>query len=201
MIARIAGMLIEKRVDAAIVDVGGVGYLVHLSAQSVSALGPVGSAVTLRTHTHVREDQLALFGFASEEEERLFGLLIDVSGVGPKLAVNILSGMPALELARALVSGELARLTKIQGVGKKTAERLIVELKDKLKTSGLLTAQETTQVARLPGDAALVSALLNLGYKPAQAERTAEAVRRALGGKATLDEQIREALKIISGAA
>ena len=200
MIARIAGMLLEKRGDAAIVDVGGVGYLVHLSAQSSAKLGAPGSAVTLRTHTHVREDALQLFGFASEEEEQLFGLLIGTSGVGPKLAINILSGMPALELARALAAGEFARLTKIPGVGKKTAERLVVELKDKLKTSGLLGGGGTAPTASAqPGDAALLSALYNLGYKPAQAERTAEAVRRALGPAAPLEAQLREALKLIQG--
>ena len=181
MIARVAGMLLEKRNDAAIVDVGGLGYLVHLSQQSLAALGPAGSAVALRTYTHVREDALQLYGFVTEDEERLFGMLIDVSGVGPKLAINILSGMAAKELAKALVGGEFARLTKIPGVGKKTAERLVVELKDKLKTSGLLTANEATTVART--------------------ERTAEAARRALGAKATLEEQLREALKLLTGAA
>ena len=200
MIARIAGMLLEKRGDAAIVDVGGVGYLVHLSAQSVGKIGQPGAAVTLRTYTHVREDALQLFGFATEEEEQLFILLIGTSGVGPKLALNILSGMPALELARALVGGELARLTKIPGVGKKTAERLVVELKDKLKTSGLLHAGSAAPSApTAPGDSALLSALLNLGYKPAQAERTSEAVRRALGATAPLEAQLREALKLIQG--
>jgi Holliday junction DNA helicase RuvA len=123
MIARLSGMLIEKRADAAVVDVGGVGYLVHLSQQSLSRLGPPGAAVELRTHTHVREDALQLYGFASGEEEELFHLLIGVSGVGPRLGINILSGMPAGELAVALEGGEIARLTRIPGVGKKTAER------------------------------------------------------------------------------
>ncbi len=200
MIARISGMLLEKRGDAAVVDVGGVGYLVALSAQSASRLGPPGSAVALRTHTHVREDALQLYGFASEEEETLFHLLIGVSGVGPRLAVNILSGMQATELARALAGSELARLTKIPGVGKKTAERLIVELKDKLKTSGLLGAAAPVHAPQgQPGDAALVSALLNLGYKEALAGRTAESVRRALGPQAPLEAQLREALKLIQG--
>ena len=200
MIARLAGMLLEKKADSAVIDVGGVGYLVHLSAQSAARLGTPGAAATLRTYTHVREDALQLFGFASEEEETLFHLLISVSGVGPKLAVNILSGMPAVELARAVVGGELARLTKIQGVGKKTAERLVLELKDKLKTSGLLTASEAQAGPSARGDQQLVSALLNLGYKPAQAERAGEAARRALGPKAALEEQLREALKALSGA-
>jgi Holliday junction DNA helicase RuvA len=201
MIARLSGMLIEMRADAAVVDVGGVGYLVHVSQQSMARLGPAGSAVELRTHTHVREDALQLYGFASGEEEELFHLLISVSGVGPRLGVNILSGMPAPELAAALVGGELARLTKIPGVGKKTAERLVVELKDKLKTSSLLTKAGKSVLQQATGatDGALVSALLNLGYKPAAAQRTAEAVRRSLGADAGLEEQLREALKVIAG--
>lgn len=201
MIARLSGMLLEKQSDAVVIDVGGVGYLVHLSQQSMLKVGPPGAAIELRTHTHVREDALQLFGFATEDEEELFHLLISVSGVGPRLGLNILSGMPAPELAAALVGGEIARLTKISGVGKKTAERLIVELKDKLKTSQLLTRAGRSV---LPGvvagaDRALVSALLNLGYKPAAAQRTAEVVRRTMGAKAGLEDQLREALKVISG--
>ena len=202
MIARIAGLLLEKTADSAVIDVGGVGYLVHLSAQSVAKLGPPGSTVAVRTHTHVREDALQLYGFATGEEETLFHLLVSVSGVGPKLAVNILSGMPAVELARAVVGGELARLTKIPGVGKKTAERLVLELRDKLKTSGLLSATDTSALASPsgPADRQLVSALLNLGYRQGQVERAADAVRRALGPKAPLEEQVREALKVLAGA-
>lgn len=199
MIARLSGMLLEKRGDVAVVDVGGVGYLVHLSLQSVARLPVEGGAVELRTYTHVREDALQLFGFATEDEERLFLLLIGVSGIGPRLAQTILSGMPAAELAAALTAGEIARLTQISGVGKKTAERLVVELKDKLKTSGLL-GRATPSATPLSGSGALVSALLNLGYKPATAERTAEAVRRSLGPSAAVEDQLREALRLISGA-
>ena len=199
MIARLSGTLLEKRGDVAVVDVGGVGYLVHVSLQSMARLPPEGAEVRLRTYTHVREDALQLFGFATEDEERLFLLLIEVSGVGPRLAQTILSGMPAPELAAALTEGEIARLTQISGVGKKTAERLVVELKDKLKTSGLLA--RAVQAAVPPsGSGALVSALLNLGYKPAAAERTAEAVRRSLGASAAVEDQLREALRLISGA-
>jgi Holliday junction DNA helicase RuvA len=190
---------LEKRGDLAVVDVGGVGYLVHLSLQSAARLPAGGGPVNLRTYTHVREDALQLFGFATEEEERLFLLLIDVSGVGPRLAQTILSGMPAGELAAALVGGEIARLTRISGVGKKTAERLVLELKDKLKTSDLLGREEPRAVP-LSGSGALVSALLNLGYKPGTAERTAEAVRRSLGPAAAVEDQLREALRLISGA-
>ena len=199
MIARLSGTLLEKRGDLAVVDVGGVGYQVHLSLQSTARLPAQGGPVQLRTYTHVREDALQLFGFASEEEERLFLLLIEVSGVGPRLAQTILSGMPAGELAAALVGGEIARLTRISGVGKKTAERLVLELKDKLKTSDLLGRAEPP-VVQLSGSGALVSALLNLGYKPATAERTADAVRRSLGPAAAVEDQLREALRLISGA-
>jgi len=199
VIARLSGTLLEKRGDLAVVDVGGVGYQVHLSLQSTARLPAEGGPVQLRTYTHVREDALQLFGFASEEEERLFLLLIEVSGVGPRLAQTILSGMPAGELAAALVGGEIARLTRISGVGKKTAERLVLELKDKLKTSDLLGRAEPP-VVQLSGSGALVSALLNLGYKPATAERTADAVRRSLGPAAAVEDQLREALRLISGA-
>ena len=201
MIARLSGIVLEKREDAAVLDVQGVGYLVHLSLQSMAHLPPVGARAQLRCHTHVREDALQLFGFVSSEEEELFRLLIAVSGVGPKLAMNILSGMPATELAAAILHGELARLTKIPGVGKKTAERLMVELKDRIATSGLAAGARSSQ-ASLAGaaDAALLSALVNLGYRPAAAERTAEAVRRNLGAAAPLEDQLREALRVIAGA-
>ena len=201
MIARLSGIVLEKREDAAVLDVQGVGYLIHLSLQSMAHMPPEGARAQLRCHTHVREDALQLFGFASSEEEELFRLLIAVSGVGPKLAMNILSGMPATELAAAILHGELARLTKIPGVGKKTAERLMVELKDRIATSGLAAGARSSQ-ASLAGaaDAALLSALVNLGYRPAAAERTAEAVRRNLGAAAPLEDQLREALRVIAGA-
>jgi holliday junction DNA helicase RuvA len=198
VIARLSGTVVEKRADAAVVDVSGVGYLVHVSLQSMARLPPEGARVDLRTYTHVREDALQLFGFVGEDEERLFLLLIDVSGVGPKLALNVLSGMPAGELAHALVEGEIARLTKIPGVGKKTAERLVVELRDRLKTA--VWAPKAHGPQPLAGTSALVSALVNPGYKPVAAERTAEAVRRSLGAAAPVEDQLREALRLIAGA-
>ena len=199
MIARLSGILLEKRGDVAVIDVQGVGYQVHLSSQSMSRMPAEGGRAQLRCYTHVREDALQLFGFLTAEEEELFHLLIGVSGVGPKLAVNVLSGMPATELATAILHGELARLTKISGVGKKTAERLVMELKDKIRTSGLATAR-TSQPPPSTGDEALLSALVNLGYRPAAAERTADAVRRSLGPAAPLEERLREALRLIAGA-
>jgi holliday junction DNA helicase RuvA len=200
MIARLSGTLLDKAADTVIVDVGGVGYLVHLSLQSMSRLPPEGSRVDLRTYTHVREDALQLYGFAGEDEERLFHLLIGVSGVGPRLALNVLSGMPAAELAEAIVQSEIARLTRISGVGKKTAERLVVELKDKLKTAGISLRPAAPTPIQLSGGGALISALVNLGYKPAAAERTADVVRRSLGVSAPVEDQLREALRLIAGA-
>ncbi len=200
MIARLSGVVVEKRGDGVVLDVQGVGYLVHLSLQSLGRVPAEGGRAQLRCYTHVREDALQLFGFATPEEEELFHLLISVSGVGPKLGVNILSGMPAPELAAAIVHGELARLTKISGVGKKTAERLIVELKDRIRESGLLGARPSQPPPATSPDAALLSALVNLGYRPAAAERTAEIVRRNLGATAPLEDQLREALRLIAGA-
>jgi len=201
VIARLSGTVLEKRGDAAILDVQGVGYLVHLSLQSMAGLPPEGTRAQLRCYTHVREDALQLFGFLTMEEEELFHLLISVSGVGPKLGINILSGMPATELASAILHGELARLTKIPGVGKKTAERLVLELKDRLRTSGLVNgARPSRSPPSTSSDEVLLSALVNLGYRPAAAERTAETVRRNLGAAAPLEDQLREALRLIAGA-
>jgi Holliday junction DNA helicase RuvA len=200
VIARLSGVVLEKRGDSAVLDVQGVGYRVHLSLQSLAGLPPEGARAQLRCYTHVREDALQLFGFLTAEEEELFHFLISVSQVGPKLALNILSGMPAPELASAILHGELARLTKISGVGKKTAERLVVELKDRIGKSGLAAVRPSQPPPPSGPDAALLSALVNLGYRPAAAERTVETVRRNLGAAAPLEDQLREALRLIAGA-
>ena len=200
MIAFLRGTVLEKHPQRLIVDVGGVGYEVHVPLSTLYVVGETGAKVALHIHTHVREDALQLFGFLTQEEEELFHLLISVSGVGPKLAVNILSGMPAPELAAAILHGELARLTKISGVGKKTAERLVVELKDKIRQSGLSSGRSSQPPPAHDSDEALLSALVNLGYRPATAERTAEAVRRALGASAPLEDRLREALRLMAGS-
>jgi Holliday junction DNA helicase RuvA len=197
VIARLTGLVVEKGEDTAVVDVNGVGYLVHLSAASLLALPPRGEKAALRVVTHLRQDALDLFGFATPEEEDVFRALIDVKGVGPRAAQNILSGIEPRDLAQAVAQGDVARLTKVPGVGKKTAERLVVELKEKL-----------VALARAAGPAApkaagglleqLATALVNLGYKPAQAEQVAEALRGEAGGKG-LDELLREALKAMRG--
>lgn len=199
MIAYLRGQVLEKSADGAVVDVHGVGYKVTLSQTSLAAVPEVGAPVQLRIHTHVREDALALFGFSSPEEEELFHHLTTVSGVGPKLAMNILSGMPPQELAYAIAHNELARLTKISGVGKKTGERLVVELADKLKTSTLLLKRigpPTRQAARAGGGDDLVSALVNLGYRPADAERAASAARED-APEAELGALVKAALQLL----
>ena len=198
MIARLTGTLAEVGAGFAIVDVGGVGYVVHLSQLTQASLPARGEKVALRTYTHVREDALDLFGFASEEEESVFRALIEVKGVGPRAAQNILSGIEARELAQAVAGGDVARLTKVPGIGKKTAERLVVELKDKLVA--LATAGGGRRAVAQEADALeqLRAALVHLGYRPPQAEGAVEALRDEAEGKA-LDELLREALKRLRG--
>lgn len=197
MIARLTGVVEEKQDGAAVLDVNGVGYLIRLSAPSLAALPPRGERATLRIHTHVREDALDLYGFATEEEQEVFRALVDVKGVGPRAAQNILSGIEPRDLAQAVAHGDVARLTKVPGVGKKTAERLVVELKEKL-----LALARAAGPAR--GRAAggileqLAQALAGLGYKPAQAEEAAQALRDSVEGR-TLEELLREALKRMRG--
>lgn len=195
MIARLSGIVVEKSDDHAILDVNGVGYRVQLSAASLAALPPPGEKAALRTHTHVREDALQLFGFATEEEEAVFHELIGVKNVGPRAAQNILSGIAARELARAVAEGDVGRLTKVPGVGKKTAERLVVELKEKLLS--LAKAAAPRAGARAGGAfEQLERALVGLGYKPAQATAAADSLREQ-GGERGLDELLRDALKLL----
>src|SRR6266566_25054 len=173
MIAQLRGTLADKRPNQVLVDVGGVGYLVHIPVSTFYALGDLHSNVTLLIHTQVREGAISLYGFLSSREKHLFELLISASGVGPVLALKILSGMSVDDLVPAVRAGDLARLTRIPGVGRKTAERMVVELRDKL------AAMETPEAARQPatttGTAAdVVSALLNLGYEQRAAEQAVE---------------------------
>jgi Holliday junction DNA helicase RuvA len=174
MIARLRGTLLEKTPSRIIVDVGGVGYDVLVPLSTFYGLGEPGAPVTLRVHTHVREDAIALFGFGSALEQDLFERLIAINGIGPKLALAVLSGIDPAELIRAIRAQDTARLTRIPGVGKKTAERIGLELKDRLPQAG--AAAEA-----LPGGAEgdlradLLSALTNLGYKGAVAEKAVDA--------------------------
>jgi holliday junction DNA helicase RuvA len=197
VIARLSGKVAEKGADHVVLDVGGVGYLVHLSAVSLATLPPQGGDAALRTFTNVRQDAIELYGFATEDEEAVFRALIDVKGVGPRAAQNILSGIDARELAQAVAGADVARLTKVPGIGKKTAERLVVELKEKLA----LLARAAGPGRAKPGAGVLEQlrqALVNLGYKPPQADAAADALRDEAEGK-KLDALLREALKRLRG--
>ncbi len=194
MIAQIHGRLLRKAPQEAVVDVGGVGYRITIPLSTFYRVGEPGSEVTLLTHTHVREDALALFGFLTAVEQALFERLIAVSGVGPKLAISVLSGIEAPELVAALHGGDVARLTRIPGVGKKTAERLVVELKDKVQE---LAASAAEPAPKSPATEDLASALVHLGYSRPEAER---AVERALRehGQGRFEDLLRFALQAVS---
>ena len=196
MIAQISGQLAQKLPGEVVIDVGGVGYQVFIPLNVFYRLPEVGAAVRLQIHTHVREDSLQLFGFHDVGEKQVFLLLTGVSGIGPKLALNILSGIPAEELARALKDGDQVRLVAIPGVGKKLAERMIVELKDKFATLAPLMVEspKSEPGSQLMLDA--VSALVNLGYKKPDAEKC---VREALkSGNHSLADVLKETLRRMS---
>ena len=197
MIARLRGTVAARTPAGLVLDVGGVGYLVHLSTATLARLPGAGEKVTLRTFTNVRQDAIELFGFATEEEEAVFRALIEVKGVGPRAAQNILSGIEARELAAAVAQGDVARLTKVPGIGKKTAERLVVELREKL---AVLARAAGPNRAAAGGDAfdQLRQALVNLGYKAPQAEGAVDRLRDGADGK-KLDDLLRDALKLLRG--
>jgi Holliday junction DNA helicase RuvA len=169
MIGQLRGRLTDKRPSQVLVDVSGVGYLVQVPLSTYAALGELHTEVTLLIHTHVREDALALYGFLSSREKHFFEMLLSASGVGPSLALKILSGMSVEELVPAIRGSDLARLTKIPGVGRKTAERMVVELKDKLDTVNVQVERPVaSSAAGIEAD--VVSALVNLGYEARLAE-------------------------------
>jgi len=197
VIAQVRGRLLRKGPQEAVVDVGGVGYRVAIPLSTFYRIGEPGDEVTLLTHTHVREDVIALFGFLTADEQALFERLIAVSGVGPKLALSILSGIEAPDLVAALRSSDVVRLTRIPGVGKKTAERLVLELKDKMV--GLAATEEAAPAASPAASAKedLVSALVHLGYSRPEAEK---GVDRALKeGDGRFEDLLRRTLRILSG--
>jgi len=196
MIGQLRGRLADKRPNQVLVDVGGVGYLVAVPLSTYAALGELHTEVTLLIHTHVREDTLALYGFLSSREKHFFELLLGASGVGPSLALKILSGMTVEELVPAIRGADVVRLTKISGVGRKTAERMVVELKDKLET---VTATEEKQPASKAGvEADVVSALTNLGYDGRQAESAVAEGKRA-EGTASFEKLLKAALQVLAG--
>ena len=169
MIAHLRGRLLAKHPNQVILETGGVGYDVTITIPTFSDLPNPGSEVALHIHTHVREDQIALYGFLRPAEKQLFEKLITVSGIGPKLAITILSGMPADEMVGAIRGNDIARLTRIPGIGKKTAERMVLELRDKLPPIGGAEAPAVPAMSAIEED--VLSALVNLGYQRPAAER------------------------------
>lgn len=195
MIALLRGVLLEKHPNQVIVETGGVGYDVTIPVSTFTHLPNPGAEVRLRIHTHVREDALALYGFLTEDEKGLFEKLIVVSGIGPTLAVKILSGMTAPELVHGIQRGEVERLVRIPGVGKKTAERMVLELRDKLPR---VTSEEPEVAAAALSaiDQDVLSALLNLGCARPQAEGAVRKAKAA-GAPAEFEPLFRRALELV----
>jgi Holliday junction DNA helicase RuvA len=197
MIGQLRGRLIDKRPNQVLVDVSGVGYLVQVPLSTFAALGDLRNEVTLLIHTHVREDALALYGFLTSREKHLFEMLLSASGVGPSLALKILSGMSVEELVPAIRNSDLARLTKIPGVGRKTAERMVVELKDKLDS--VTVAEVERPVASSPAgiEADVISALVNLGYEARAAEGAVTEAKRETPAN-NFEKLLRASLQVLS---
>jgi Holliday junction DNA helicase RuvA len=195
MIAHLRGTLLAKHPNQAVVETGGVGYDVTISIPTFSDLPSPGSEVALHIHTHVREDQIALYGFLKPAEKQLFEKLITVSGIGPKLAVTILSGMPADEMVGAIRGNDVARLTRIPGIGKKTAERMILELRDKLPPAQVGQAPATPVMTAIEED--VLSALINLGYPRPAAERALASAAKN-GKEGSFEEMFRNTLAAIA---
>lgn len=196
MIAHLRGKLISRHPNLVILETGGVGYNVTVSVPTFSELPGLGSEVALHIHTHVREDQLALYGFLRPEEKHLFEKLITVSGIGPKLAITVLSGMPADDMINAIRGNDLVKLTKVPGVGRKTAERMVLELRDKLPPVGA-----TDQIQSIPSLSAtqedVLSALMNLGFQRAAAEKALAQTAKSGNGE-SFDMLFRGALGLIT---
>lgn len=200
MIGLLRGQLAEKRPNQVIVDVGGVGYQVAVPLSTFYALGDLRENVTLLIHTHLREDSIALYGFLTAREKQFFELLLSASGVGPVLALKILSGMNVEDLVPAIRAGDLARLTRISGVGRKTAERIVVELKDKLAAMETPEPERTAISGGTPFEADVISALLNLGYDRRTAEKAVEEIPAAqkTGPAANFEALLRASLQQLS---
>lgn len=196
MIGRLRGTLVRKEPPALLVEAGGVGYELEAPMTTFYDLPPAGEAVTLYTHLVVREDAHLLYGFSRESQRRQFRALLKINGVGPRVALAVLSGLSETELATCIAHEDIARLTQVPGIGRKTAERLIVELRDKIAAEAPLASASTSASAPADPTAEAVSALVALGYKPNEASRVVRAVPNA--GLST-EEIIRQALKGMAG--
>jgi Holliday junction DNA helicase RuvA len=195
MIAHLRGKLLAKHPNQAVVEAAGVGYDVTISVPTFSDLPALGAEIALHIHTHVREDQIALYGFLRPSEKLLFEKLITVSGIGPKLAITILSGMAADEMVGAIRGNDIARLTRIPGIGRKTAERMVLELRDKLSAVGPASAPAISVLSATEDD--VMSALVNLGYQRAAAEKALSAVTKE-GDPKSFDQMFRAVLGRLS---
>ena len=195
MIGRLTGRLASKAPDQVLLDVAGVGYQVHIPLSTFYELPDLESPVSLWIHTHVREDTFALYGFLSERERGLFLLLLGVAGIGPKVALTVLSGIPPAELAAALRNQDVRRLIAIPGVGKKTAERMVLELAEKAASFAAEAPAETPAAVAAED---VISALVNLGYRKGEAEKAVEAVARA-GAPKEFGDYLKLALKKLTG--
>ncbi len=195
MIARLHGRLLVKDPQEVVVDVNGVGYQVIVPLSTLYRLPEVSAEVSLFIHTNVREDAIQLFGFFTRDEQTLFELLQSVSGIGPRLATNILSGISVEELVPALSDGNVARLRAVPGVGKKLAERLVVELREKVSSRGLAVAAPAPPVGADRAVEDVVSALVNLGCGRKEAQEVAEAARKTLGETASFETLVKLALQ------
>ena len=196
MIGSLRGKLIEKRPNLVLLDVGGVGYQVLIPLSTFTSLGALHAEATLLVHTHVREDQLSLYGFLTAREKQCFELLISASGVGPSLALKILSGMSLDELVPAIRKGDLAQLVRIPGVGRKTAERIVLELRDKLAAVDVPEAGKPATRSQLESDVA--SALVNLGYDERAVESAMAKSRGTVGND--FESLLRGSLQVLGGA-
>ena len=196
MIGQLRGTLIDKRPNQVVIDVNGVGYQVQIPLSTFAALGALHAETTLLIHTHLREDQIALYGFLTARERQCFEMLISASGVGPALALKILSGMSLEDLVPAIRKGDVVQLKRIPGVGQKTAERMVVELRDKLAAIDVSESGKPTTRSQVESD--VTSALVNLGYEARAVERTIELVR---GQGSDFDALLKAALQKLGGAA
>jgi len=199
VIAHLRGRLFAKQPNRIVVDVSGVGYDVFVPLSTFYGLGDAGAEIALRIHTHVREDALALYGFATTLEQDLFERLISIGGIGPKLALAVLSGIEPNELMRAIERGDVARLTSIPGVGKKTSERIVLELKDRLpRAAPVAAAGDGAEGTASPVREDVLSALMNLGYHRPLAEKAVASAIKAIpdgGFERTLKQALRELAK------
>jgi holliday junction DNA helicase RuvA len=201
MIGQLRGQILSKKPNALLLDVHGVGYEIFIPLTSFYELPGEGNEVTLKIHTHVREDALILFGFHTQREKEFFLKLVSISGIGPKLAIAILSGAQVEELAQAIAEGNLARLTSIPGIGRKTAERLVLELKNQITPFLLPEQVEAARQGNAPTalEEDILSALTNLGYPRSSAEKALAVVLRSAEGSRTFENVLRDTLRQLAG--